>query len=175
MMDPRGWRFLVLAASAVLLSGCIKPSTPISSNDYLPKDQQQDSKIGSIFGDDGVLGSFKGKSADPGGSIRVNAFLWRGVLDTLSFMPLNQADPFSGIVITDWYQPPAGNGERFKAIAYVLSPQLRADGIKVSIFRQVQQNGQWTDAAITPSTATEIENKVLARARELRSQTAAGG
>ncbi len=40
------------------------------------------------------------------------------------------------------------------------------------MFRQVQQGGQWVDAAVSQTTTGEIENKVLARARELRSQTA---
>ena len=111
-------------------------------------------------------------SAGSGAALGVNAYLWRGALDTLAFMPLSSADPFGGVIITDWYQPPASNGERFKATAYILGRQLRADGIKVSIFRQVLQGGQWVDAPVSPVTTGEIENKVLARARELRAQTA---
>jgi hypothetical protein len=88
-------------------------------------------------------------------------------------MPLASADPFGGVIITDWYSPPAAQGERFKATAYILGRQLRADGVRVSIFRQVLQNGQWVDAAVSPETVGEIENKVLARARELRAQSAA--
>jgi hypothetical protein len=102
----------------------------------------------------------------------VNAYLWRGALDTLAFMPLASADPFGGVIITDWYEPPSSPGERFKATAYILGRQLRADGVRVSIFRQVQQGGRWVDAAVSPVTTSDIENKVLARARELRSQTA---
>jgi hypothetical protein len=87
-------------------------------------------------------------------------------------MPLASADPFGGVIITDWYSPPTTNGERFKATAYILGRQLRADGVRVAIFRQVRDDGQWTDAPINPATAAEIENKVLARARELRAETA---
>jgi len=103
----------------------------------------------------------------------VNAYLWRGALDTLSFMPLASADPFGGVIITDWWQPPSVPNERFKATAYVLGPALRADAIRVSIFRQVRGDaGQWVDAPVNQENATEIENKVLARARELRTQGA---
>ena len=115
-----------------------------------------------------------GSSASEAGSaLGVNAYLWRAALDTLSFMPLANADPFGGTIITDWYQPPAGAGERFKATAYILGRQLRADGVKVSVFRQVARGGTWVDAPVSPVTTSEIENKVLARARELRSQVAA--
>ena len=102
----------------------------------------------------------------------VNAYLWRGALDTLAFMPLASADPFGGVIITDWYQPPSASGERFKATAYILGRQLRADGVRVAIFRQVQQGGHWVDAAGSQATTGESETKVLARARELRAQTA---
>jgi len=132
---------------------------------------------GRLFSEQGlVLGVGKnagGGGKDEGAALGVNAYLWRGALDTLSFMPLSSADPFGGVIITDWYQPAAANGERFKATAYILGRQLRADAIRVSIFRQVEQNGQWVDAPVSAETVGEIENKVLARARELRAQTAA--
>jgi hypothetical protein len=109
-----------------------------------------------------------------GGALGVNAYLWRGALDTLSFMPLASADPFGGTIITDWYQPPSSPNERFKATAYILGRQLRADGIRISVFRQTLVNGQWVDSAVSPATTGDIENKVLARARELRAQSATG-
>ena len=109
-----------------------------------------------------------------GGGLGVNAYLWRGALDTLGFMPLASADPFGGVIITDWYSPGGSNGERFKATAYILGRQLRSDGIRVAIFRQVLQDGQWVDAPVSPVTVSEIEDKVLARARQLREQSGSG-
>src|SRR5437763_12919078 len=91
-----------------------------------------------------------------GVGIGVNAFLWRGALDTLSFLPLSSADPFGGVIITDWYTPPASSGERFKATAYVLGRELRSDGVRVTIFRQVLQNGQWVDTDVSQVTIGEI-------------------
>jgi hypothetical protein len=102
----------------------------------------------------------------------VNAFLWRATLDTLSFMPLASADPFGGVIITDWHAPGGVSNERFKATAYVLGRQLRSDGVRISLFRQVRGPGGWVDAPISAATAAELEDKVLARARELRSQSA---
>jgi hypothetical protein len=114
------------------------------------------------------------KQQEGGNTLGVNAYLWRGALDTLSFMPLASADPFGGVIITDWYSPPSATGERFKATAYILGRTLRADGVKVTIFRQVRDGGQWTDAPVNPATATDIENKVLTAARELRATQTAG-
>ena len=111
-------------------------------------------------------------AAGQGTGLSVNAFLWRATLDTLSFMPLASADPFGGTIITDWYSPPAADGERFRAQAYVMGRQLRSDGVKVQVFRQVLTRGQWVDAPVSVATNSELEDKVLARARELRSQSA---
>ena len=146
---------------------------PVADDEYA--DRAAGVAPGKLLGDQGlVLGVGKGAagSAQDGGTLGVNPYLWRGTLDTLSFMPLASADPFGGVIITDWYQPATGAGERFKATAYILGRQLRADGVKVTIFRQVSQNGQWVDQPVSPATTAEIENKVLARARELRSQMA---
>lgn len=161
---------LALLGLAACNSDKVRPVADTEYNDYRFKGPER----GKLLGDNGlVFGVTKG--ADPqnaGAALGVNAYLWRGALDTLSFMPLASADPFGGVIITDWYQPPASPDERFKATAYILGRQLRADGVRVSIFRQVMQNGQWTEAPVNSTTSSDIENKVLARARELRSQTA---
>lgn len=135
----------------------------------------------SILGDNGLtlgVGNKVGRNDGTGGGagtgIGVNAYLWRGALDTLGFMPLASADPFGGVIITDWYTPAGATDERFKATAYILGRQLTSNGIRVAIFRQVLQNGQWVDAPVSPVTVGDIEDKVLARARQLRQQSNPG-
>ncbi|ODU54799.1 MAG: hypothetical protein ABS99_08680 [Acetobacteraceae bacterium SCN 69-10] len=167
------WRNVKLVVGFMLVLGVAAcgRSQPVGQNEYA--DPRDHDPKGSLSGSDGtIFSNSKGSSQqDQGGALGVNAYLWRGALDTLSFMPLSSADPFGGVIITDWFQPPAAQGERFKATAYILGRQLRADGVKVSIFRQVMQNGQWVDAPVSPATATEIENKILVRARELRTSS----
>jgi uncharacterized protein DUF3576 len=118
-----------------------------------------------------LFGGGGGARAGQGGGIGVNSYLWRASLDTLKFMPLASADPFGGVIITDWYADPAAPGERFKATVYILDTRLRADALNVSIFRQTQVNGQWQDATVDPQTEIQIENAILTRARELRLST----
>src|SRR5690242_18074802 len=93
---------------------------------------------GSLTG--GGLFSFGGpdeeKAAANASPLGVNGFLWRATLDTLSFMPLLSADPFGGTVLTDWYEDPKAPGERYKVNALILDKTLRADGVRVSVFRQ---------------------------------------
>jgi hypothetical protein len=122
-----------------------------------------------------LLGEDRSATGGDQSQAGVNAYLWRGAIDTLSFMPFASADPVGGVIITDWYTPPTTSGERFKATAYVLGKQLRSDAIRVAIFRQTLQDGQWTDAAVAPNTAADITNKILARARQLRADSGQTG
>ena len=87
----------------------------------------------------------------------------------MSFMPLASADPFGGVIITDWYSPPESPDERFKAMVYILERQLRADGVRVAVFRQTRAGERdWRDAQLNDRTATELEDAILTRARQLR-------
>ena len=125
---------------------------------------------GKVFGDDGIklFGSSVREEA-PASGIGVNAFLWRATLDTISFMPLLSADPFGGVIITDWYAPPESPDERFKMTVYILGRTLRSDGVQVSVFRQERgAGGLWEDRATSPDTAVSLEDKILDRARQLR-------
>ena len=113
--------------------------------------------------------SFGGGGSDEVAGIGVNSYLWRASLDTISFMPLQEVDPFGGVIITDWYANPELPSERFKITVYILDTRLRADALSVRVFRQEQQdNGGWIDATVNAETAVEIENAILTRARQLR-------
>lgn len=178
-MNPalRAAPFLLL--SLALLAGCggeTRPTNPeADSPDYAGEAGSGLGQYGNLTGGGSLL-NFGNRQQRPdtgGEALGVNAYLWRGALDTLSFMPLASADPFGGVIITDWYSPPTSQGERFKATAYILGRQLRSDGVRISVFRQVFQTGQWVDAPVSALTVGEIENKVLARARELREQSQA--
>jgi hypothetical protein len=126
----------------------------------------------SVFGPGGVslLGNKDPEVDEGGGSgIGVNSYLWRASLDTIAFMPLASADPFGGVIITDWYTPAEAPDERLKVNIVILGRQLRADGVRASVYRQQRDGtGAWVDATVAAETATELENAILTRARQLR-------
>lgn len=97
-----------------------------------------------------------------------NPYLWRASLDTMQHMPLVSTDPIGGTIIYDWKSFSEAPDERIKTTIYILDSRLRADGIKVSVFRQTNQNGDWSDAAVDPETALQLENAILVRARNLK-------
>jgi Domain of unknown function (DUF3576) len=126
---------------------------------------------GSLFGPGGLFGSKADRKEDNNGSgVAVNAYLWRASLDTINFIPLVSADPFGGVIITDWYTPAETPNERMKVQVTILDRELRADGVRVSVFKQQTspKGGTWVDAQVDPRTNIDIENAILTRARQLR-------
>ncbi len=139
---------------------------------YTDKDKETLYEHGSLSGDNGgfsLLGRGKDDSSDPASGLGVNALLWRATLDTVSFLPLAVADPFGGVITTDWSTPAGIKGERVKVSILILDRTLRADGVRVTVFRQVQdKKGNWLDQAAAPEVATNLENAILSRARQMR-------
>ena len=170
---PRCW---IVLAAALLVSGCGGASSSYEERPDTPGKRGQHGGYGEtregIFGSGGIslLGGDENQEPVTGGSpIAVNSYLWRASLDTISFMPLTSADPFGGVIITDWYSPSEVRDERFKVNIYILGRDLRADGVRAAVFRQRQDPFDgWVDADVTEGTATDLENAILTRARELR-------
>jgi hypothetical protein len=147
-----GMRGLIVGAAAVALMG-----------------------VAACSGGPRFLGGKSEPAAKETGAIGVNGYLWRATLDTLSFMPLASADPYGGVVITDWYVNAETPNERFKCTVYILDSRLRADGLNVAVFKQVKDAaGAWTDAQPSVQTETDLENAILTRARQLRLSNIAG-
>lgn len=101
-------------------------------------------------------------------TIGVNSYLWRASLETLSFMPLTQADSAGGVIVTDWYANPGNPGERVKVTVSILDQDLRADALRVAASRQVAQGGTWVDAPVQAATVQKLEQIILTKARDLR-------
>tara|TARA_R110000796_G_scaffold121432_2_gene235656 strand:- start:60855 stop:61535 length:681 start_codon:yes stop_codon:yes gene_type:complete len=174
---------LLGAGFALILAGC---SSSTVDYDQFPGSANVDKRVngrkmtraqekeqGTVFGDGLNLFGGEDNQKGTGSGIGVNSFLWRATLDTLSFMPLNSADPFGGVIITDWYTPGETPNERFKLTAYILGTALRSDAIKVSVFRQVNVGpNQWQDAVVESGTVTSMEDAILTRARQLRIDSA---
>lgn len=166
-------RFLLAVPILLLLPAC---GVDFGSSDgervRAPKDNRYEriESRGRLTGEDGwtILGGEKDDESGGSGKIGVNSFLWRATLDTLSFMPIASADPFGGVILTDWYEDPQTPGERYKVNALILDKKLRADGVKLSLFKQKIGKNGWRDVAVDKTLARQLEDTILTRARELR-------
>ena len=166
-------RFVFIALICVTLSAC---GTTVESEAKYPTGADRAStgddiyaKPDSIFGGDGINlfgGDKKGEAGATG--MTVNSYLWRASLDTVSFMPLASADPFGGVILTDWYEPPQSPNERFKMNVFILDRELRSDAVKVKLFRQVKKGSTWRDSQASEETALKLEETILTRARQAR-------
>lgn len=136
--------------------------------------RRADEKRDTVFGEGGLFFGDSNRQQEGGGAgIGVNSYLWRASLDTVSFMPISTADPFGGVIITDWHAPPETQNDRFKLNVYILSRALRSDGIRVTAFRQTRAGGSdWVERPVDPGVVTNLENAILLRARQLRNEAA---
>ncbi|PCJ01764.1 MAG: hypothetical protein COB14_03385 [Alphaproteobacteria bacterium] len=163
----------LLAGAAVGLSSC----SSIETEAKYPSGYDRGATGGDIYGkrqtimgEDGLklFGGGKKKSGAGESGIGVNSFLWRATLDTVSFMPLASADPFGGVILTDWYTDPNSPNERVKINAFIMGRELKADGVRVRTFRQEIQGSAWRDVPVSEETSRKLEDSILTRARQLR-------
>ena len=179
--------FLVLIISVfctlLLLGGCSSLDFDSGNVDYTypeedpvtgyyePPSITKRNKERKLFGPDGINigGNINTGKQQTGAAIGVNSFLWRASLSAVSSVPLESADPFGGVILTEWYSPIDNPQERFKVTIYILDQQLRADAVEVTVFReQKSQQGEWLRAPTNPDTASKLEDLILTKARALR-------
>ncbi len=103
-----------------------------------------------------------------GGIINVNAFLWRASLNILSIAPLISTDALGGTIISDWYINKNVKNQRLKITAFILTRELRSDGIKVKVHIQNFKNNVWSETITDSDLANKIEENILNEARNLR-------
>ncbi|NBT85540.1 MAG: DUF3576 domain-containing protein [Alphaproteobacteria bacterium] len=130
--------------------------------------------FGSIAGDD-FLTFGPGKKGKSGGTFAstVNPYLWRASLESINFMPLASADAFGGVIVTDWYVDPKTPNEKLKITIFITDQVLRADALKVIVYKQIKmKDGNWANSNTDPAVATELENIILTKARQLRIRSA---
>lgn len=138
----------------------------------IDSDDRHKLTFGSLLGDDFFTfgGPKKNQESQPSPSVsaRVNPFLWRSSLETLSFMPLASADMNGGLIVSDWYVDENKPGERIKITIQFMDSQLRADSIKLHVHKQTLKNNNWTTKAADENLATQLEHIIVKHARNMK-------
>ena len=84
-------------------------------------------------------------------------------------MPIINADPFGGMILTDWYKPSADSKEQFKVTIMIIGNELRSDAVKVSAYKKnLMANDKWSEQVFDQAVSSEIEEAILLRAREIK-------
>ena len=102
------------------------------------------------------------RSRDTDRTINVNKHIWAASLDVLSFLPLEAADPFSGVIVTGWGRAAPGSPV-YRATVYITEPALDARSLRVALFRQSGGRA----VPVSDETAEQIEDAILTRARQM--------
>ena len=76
-------------------------------------------------------------------------------------MPLASVDSNSGIIITDWYNIKGKKNERVKISVLISTQELRADGVKVSMFKQILKSNTWKNVNVNPNIVQKLERKII--------------
>ena len=101
----------------------------------------------------------------------INTFLWRGALETISFMPLTSADPVGGTILTDWYSTSSNENERCKLNIFITGKELKTQNLKVTSFCQNFKGQKWVNKDVDLENNIKIENAILNKAKKLRLQS----
>ena len=102
-------------------------------------------------------------------NFNVNPYLWKASVEILSkTIPLASVDSNSGIIITDWYNIKGKETERIKISVLVNTKELRADGVKVSVFKQVLKSNNWKNVNVNPKIGQKIERKIITKAGSMQ-------
>ena len=125
---------------------------------------------GGLFGKKSGLGfgTKEGNNAVSSIGMPINPYLWKGSLETISFMPLSSADPFGGIIITDWYSDGQTINERCKINIFIKGLELKTSNLKVNTFCQSFENNRWIDLPTSASQSAQLENAILNKAKRIK-------
>lgn len=175
MKNSKPLKLLLITAVTLVLSGCGtggglglgngvfgKRSTPGQVSDATLKqrentpiaiDRRQRRERGTIWD------LFDAKD-DPNVTVEVNKYIWNASLDVLNFLPVESADPFSGVIVTGYGRPPGG-GRAYRATIYIQDPALDARSLNLAL---MTQGGR----PASRQTVQAVEDAILTRARQLR-------
>lgn len=118
------------------------------------KNQQKDAKEA----EDKIWDLFK-RNIDENVTIAVNKYLWVATLEVLDFLPIEQADPFSGVIVFGYGTPP-GSSQAYRASVLITDPALDLRSLNIALATQA--------GPVSEKTRNRIENAILTRARQLR-------
>lgn len=109
-----------------------------------------------------IFDLFRGNT-QPQRQMAVNRYLWTAALDTLSFLPMEGADPFSGVIVTGWGRV-GTDPTPFRVTVYISEAALDARSLRVAAFRQ--QGGRAVPVSSVDN--RRLEDAILTRARQLK-------
>ncbi len=158
-MMMRLGKIVALVAVAGVLAGCGGGDSIFANDTERQTQRLQEQGIVRDADRETIFDLFNNDN-DPSVTVEVNSYLWQASQEILDFMPLEAADPFTGIMAFGYATPPGGS-RAYRATVYVTDPALEARSLRVAL---QGRNG----TAVSRATARQVEDAILTRARQLR-------
>lgn len=159
MANTRVLRWAVLGlALAVGLSACSGGSRDRSGDRSASEAYALEQRQAETGSTDSIWDLFTGRE-NPATVLTVNRYIWTASLEVLDFLPVEQVDPFSGVISTGFGTPPGG-GRPYRATIAVTDAALDARSLNVAL---MTRNGP-----ASAETVRAVENAILTRARQIR-------
>lgn len=158
-------RALLLFAVALTLASCGRMSNMFRSDGANAKaaaDREvRESLQSDTLGDnrESTIWDLFSNADNPNTTLEVNKYLWNASLDVLNFLPIQSADPFSGVIVTGYGTPPGG-GQSYRATILVRDPALEARSLNIALATR--------SGPVPTETVRAVEDAILTRARQLR-------
>ena len=166
------WENSQASGDIIERSGTVLPTgTPEDRKVALEDAENRLRTGGGLFGKKGgidLINTNEEKSSTASIGMPINPYLWRGSLETIEFMPLVSADPFGGIIITDWYTGLNNPNERCKINIFIKGFEMKTSNLKVNSFCQILVDGNWLDQQINQKNNADLENAILNKAKKIR-------
>ena len=97
--------------------------------------------------------------------------MWRASLEILDFVPLATVDYSGGEIKTDWYSDDLNSDETIKIIVNFLSNEIRADGLKIKLYKKkCNQNQICKTQLVSSNISNEIKLAILKKAAQIKPQ-----
>ncbi len=152
-------RMIAVATALAMLAGCADSPPPGEPGPSRAEIWQQQNLEVYEDPDRSTIWDLFSNRDNPNRTVEVNTYLWSAAQEVLDFLPLETADPFSGVLAYGYGTPPGG-GPVYRATVYVQDPALDARSLNVAIATR--------SGPVTPATARAVEDAILTRARQLR-------
>jgi hypothetical protein len=161
--------FLLSLASTIVSCGPFKPKyTDLRKIPGNPKDKRERNiREGRGFR---VMGMLDKKNSGNFSFASSNE-MWRATLDLLDFTPLSNVDYSGGVIITDWFSE-SSDQDPIKITVRFLSNEVRADGLKVIIYKKICKKNDKNNCKTIKDNTTlgqEIKLAILKKAAIIKS------
>ncbi len=154
MARSTAFRIAAAGSVALMLASCGATDDLISYDQSLSRVDNEGNQRDTIW-------DLFDNNDDPNITVEVNKYIWAASLDILSFLPVESADPFTGVIVMGYGTPPGG-GRAYRATVFVKDPALDARSLTLAL--------QTRSGAVSTATVRAVEDAILTRARQLRVQ-----